>query len=415
MNPIPALLCAGCLLAGCQSARISPGMLQPEAPARRVAPPKPPADLPEVTPDLVASAIAEGVKHLLDMQEGDAKDQWPYEGVYRVKGEIPLGYRVGGTAIAVMALAHAPGYADDPPRQEAVARALRFICEGRRHPDMAIDTYEGGYDVRAWGYIEAVQCICLLKRLAIVPEDQKAPADEALAWYLDALQKIELPRTGGWNYARPPGADTLGAPSPFMTAPALQALFEARALGYEVDAAVVDRALDVLEKARTAAGSVVYSGAPTPRDDARTNNATPGAVGRMNCTESVLLLAGRSSPDRVRAAVDAFIVHWGWLEQRRAKTGTHVGPYSVAPYYFMFAHLYTAQSVEMLPPSERAEYRRRVLELMFSVRQDDGRWNDRVFDRSGAYGTAMAMLTMLQPTIKPAGWQPGAAPGGIQP
>ncbi len=51
-----------------------------------------------------ASMVGLGVTRLLAMQEGDAKDQWPYEGVYRVRGQIPIGYRVGGTSIAAMAL-----------------------------------------------------------------------------------------------------------------------------------------------------------------------------------------------------------------------------------------------------------------------------------------------------------------------
>ncbi len=63
--------------------------------------------------------------------------------------------------------------------------------------------------------------------------------DAALGWYLSALQRLEMPVTGGWNYARPPGAGTKGAPSPFMTAPALQGLFAATALGLEVDGGVV--------------------------------------------------------------------------------------------------------------------------------------------------------------------------------
>lgn len=255
---------------------------------------------------------------LLDLQEGDQKDQWPYEGVYRVRGDIPVGYRIGGTAIAVVALLNAPGYADDKPRQEAVARAVAFVCTAREHADMSIEHYEAGYDVRAWGYIEGVLCLCRLKQAGAVPAGQEAAVEDALRWYLAALQKIEMPKTGGWNYARPPGAATPGAPSPFMTGPALQALFEAAALGYPVDPAVVERGLTVLEKARMASGSVIYSGQADEKSVDRLGNATPGAVGRMNCTESVLMLAGRSTPDRVRAAVDAFIVHWGWLDQRRA-------------------------------------------------------------------------------------------------
>ena len=125
----------------------------------------------------------------------------------------------------------------------------------------------------------------------------------------------------------------------------------------------------------------------------------------MLAAETALFLAGRSSADRVRGAVDAFIVHWEWLDKRRAQTGTHVAPYGVAPYYFYYAHYFAAQAIELLPEHERDEYRRRYRELLFSVRLADGTWNDRVFERSSAYGTAMSMMSLMMPEMDaPAGW-----------
>ena len=56
-------------------------------------------------------------------------------------------------------------------------------------------------------------------------------------------------------------------------------------------------------------------------------------------------------------------------------------------------------AVELLPASERAEYRRRLNELLLSVRGEDGSWNDRVFASSAGYGTSMALLALLQPTL----------------
>jgi hypothetical protein len=78
----------------------------------------------------------------------------------------------------------------------------------------------------------------------------------------------------------------------------------------------------------------------------------------------------------------------------------------IAPYYFYYAHYYAAQAIELLPATERPEYRRRVQELIFRTREDDGSWNDRVFPRSAAYGTAMATMSLLMPeTEKPAEWK----------
>src|SRR5262249_58927817 len=191
-----------------------------------------------------------------------------------------------------------------------------------------------------------------------------------------------------------------------MTAPSLQALFEAKKAGYAVDEGVVTRALDYLESARAPDGAIMYSGdAKTRRDP------VPGAVGRMLATESVLYLAGRGSQANVRGAIDAFIVHWEWLDKRRAQPRTHEPPYMIAPYYFYYAHYYAAFAVELLPQNERAEYRRRINDLLFATRHEDGSWNDRVFPRSANFGTSMALLAMHMPEAeKPAGWPQTGAP-----
>ena len=78
-----------------------------------------------------------------------------------------------------------------------------------------------------------------------------------------------------------------------------------------------------------------------------------------------------------------------------AKPGTHEGPYNIAPYYFYYAHYYAAQAIEMLPEKSRAKERDRLLEVVLKTRDEDGTWNDRVFDRSKNYGTAMVVLALI--------------------
>ena len=379
------------------------------ASAQDAPPPAAPSAAPKAEqpagPDLNA-AVGDCVKSLLAMQEtldeGKDKAEWPYEGVYRVKGEIPVGYRVGGTAITATALLRAPGYAEDAERQAAVDRAVGFVCESINHPLMSEADYDAGYDVRGWGYCYALHFLCELKASAALTEARREGVEKAISFYLSSIQKTEIPEVGGWNYARPPGRDKVAQSSAFMTPAVLQVLFAAKALGYEVDPEVVKRGLDALERSRTASGAFAYAG----DGDKVRREGVPGAVGRMVISETTLMLAGRSDAVRVRGALDAFIVHWEWLNKRRAQPGTHVAPYGVAPYYFYFAHYYAAQAVEMLPERERDEYRRRINELLFSVRQEDGTWNDRVFKRTANFGTSMAVMAILMPkTARPAGWQ----------
>jgi hypothetical protein len=393
------------------------------------------AEVPDID-----GAVAESVALLISLQEGapdggekGEPSEWPYEGVYLSGGQIPIGYRVGGTAICASALVQAPGYADDAERHGPIARATRFILDGRGEPLMDPAERDGaGYDVRGWGYTYALRYLLILEENEQAPEGMEAEVTSAIEWYVEAIQQTEIPKVGGWNYA---GSRRRGEPypmSPFMTAPTLQALFQARRAGYEVDDAVVERALAALERARTPIGSFVYAGSAERRGE-----SVPGSMGRMLASETTLLLAGRGSVDRVRGAIDAFIVHWEHFDKRRQQTGTHVPPYGIAPYYFYYAHYYAAQAVEQLPEEERPEYRRRLHELIFRTRLPvdsveagggagggikdgaaagfgagaPGGWNDRVFPRSMNYGTAMCVLALLEPeTRSPARWITSAQP-----
>lgn len=364
--------------------------------------PTPPA-LQPVSAESRAAAITEGVKLLLAKQEADeasgAIALWPYEGVYRVRGEIPVGYRVGGTSIACLALLQAPGLADDADRQAAIGRSARFVVDAIKHPLMD-PGYDGGYDVRGWGYTYGLKFLLAYRTALKVPEDLAVGVEDAIQFYIHGIEQTEIPKAGGWNYARPAGREKVAPPSPFMTGPTLEALYEAHAAGYDVDAKVVSRALDALDAARTPSGSYVYAGS------AGRGEPTPGSVGRMLASETALYLAGRSDQTRLRGAIDAFLVHWPWLDQRRQKNGTHEGPYGIAPYYYYYAHLAAARAIEMLPAMERGEYRRRYAEVLFATREEDGSWNDRVFPRSSAFGTSMAMLSLMAPEAKaPARWE----------
>lgn len=370
-------------------------------------PPQEPA--PQDAGPGLEESVAAAVAFLLEVQEGEDRSEWPYEGVYRVQGRIPIGYRVGGTGIVGLALLEAADYDRDRARREAVERATRFVVRALEHPQMNPD-YDGGYDVRGWGHCYGLAFLLRLQKQSRIPEGMEEPVDAAIRKYVSALLATECPGRGGWNYARPQGKDTVAPASSFMTAPCLQSLFEAAAQGYAVDEAVLTRALSELEGARTPSGAVIYRISPGAATGPGAG-ATPGAVGRMAIVESTLFLAGRSDPSRLRGAVDAFLVHWEWLEKRRARRGTHEGPYGIAPYYFYFAHYYAAQAIELLPEAERAEYRRRLRERIFATRDSGGSWNDRVFERSANFGTAMSVLALRMPQAgPPAAWRPASDP-----
>ena len=388
-------LCAAGALAGC-GPDATYALWQPaddtgtgaEAPAEPVEP-----ALIDVTDAMQADAVRIGVGRLVEMEEGPNRGEWPYEGVYRVRRQIPIGYRVGGTAIVCHAMLEAPGWAEDQARREAFGRGIRFVLASREHPLINPD-YDGGYDVRGWGYTTALGTLARALEFEQLPDELRASVTEGANWYLDAIEATEIPEAGGWNYARRRGKDAVSPPSSFMTAMTVLAILDAKNAGLEIDQAVLERALAFLEASRADSGEYVYSGTAAQRRP----GGVPGATGRMLVSEVALHRAGRGDADRLVGAIDLFVEHWGELEKRRAKPGTHEPPYGVAPYYFYFAHRYAAEAVELVGEELRPEKRAVVLSLLWRTRDEaNGTWNDRVFDRSANYGTAMSVLAILAP------------------
>lgn len=370
----------------------------------------------EAAPLDLTAATELAVKGLMQLYEGDNNDEWPYEGVYREdRGNLPVGYRIGGTSIVCLGMIAAPGYPRDEARQAAVEKGLKFVLGALEHDRMS-KAFIGGYDVRGWGHIYALQMLLHLTDQEFVPKELAAEVKKKTAWLVGALVESAIPTAGGWNYSR-----RAGYPSPnnrastFMTPAALQALFHAKARGHGVPDGVVNEALAALDRARSKEGGYGYGAAQGSRNDVADAelgmmDKTPGSAARATICESTLLLAGRGDLARLQSAIDRFFEHWDDLAVRKSQRGTHIKPYGIAPYYFLFGHVYAAQAIELLPDGGlRQEYRARMQKVLARSREDDGTWNDRQFARSAGYGTAMALLTMHMSRLpKPAKWRPDA-------
>ncbi|MBL8727008.1 MAG: hypothetical protein JNM25_01165 [Planctomycetes bacterium] len=371
-----------------------------------------------VAPLDLDATTAGAVAVMLSLQEGEDDDQWPYEGVYREdRGQLPVGYRVGGTSIACLGLIAAPGYANDAKRRAAVERGLAFVLKTLDAPRMQ-PGFLGTYDVRGWGHIYALQLLLHLQDHGLVPEAMQADVQGRVAWLTEVLVDSAIPKAGGWNYSRPRGYKSpRNSASTFMTAPALQALFHARARGHEVSEQVVTEALDALERSRAKPGGYAY-GAPAESqanvDEQALSmmNRTPSSAARAAACETTLLLAGRGDPRRLERAVELFFAHWDDLAVRKSQLGTHIEPYGIAPYYFLYGHLYAAQAIEQIADGDtRERLRTKLREVLAKSREADGGWNDRQFGRSAGYGTALALLVLHMPNLpKPEPWSPAVTP-----
>jgi hypothetical protein len=335
----------------------------------------------------VDAYVQTGVEQLVSMQEEGGA--WPYEGVYRVRGRIPLGYQIGGTSLVGMALLY--GASDDDLTADNVRLGgLDFVLDHLGEKKMELST-ANKYDVRIWGQTCALEYFCHL----LATNRAGKRRDEVASWIprlADTIVAEELAK-GGWNYAG------RRAHASFVTAPVAQALLLAREHGATVPDEVLDRAESALLASRSENGAFHYSGTGVSRSGKTRRAKLPGSIARSAVCETTLALLGTGSTDAIMSAVAAFHEHWDELEKRRKKTGTHVGEYGIAPYYFYYAHRYAAQAIEMLPEAKRSAERDRLLEKILRTRDPDGTWNDRVFPRSRNFGTAMVVLALVADTI----------------
>ncbi len=323
--------------------------------------------------------IQVAASRLIEIQESDGA--WPYEGVYRVSRQIPVGYRIGGTAIVCQSLLES-SLDDRASADKAIVRGLDLILKELEHPLMKSSQVDR-YDVRVWGHIYALDLFCRLHESPLVAER----AESVNGWIeklIATLAEEELTE-GGWNYA------SRGRHASFVTAPALQALISAKSIGKLVPPELFERGAKILLASRSENGAFHYSGT----QDANGREAqVPGAIARDAIGETTLWQLGHGDAKRLKASIDDFHLHWDELEKRRQKTGTHEPPYNVAPYYFYFGHRYLAQSIALLPADQQITEYAKFEHALLKTLDADNTWNDRVFPRSRAFGTAMSLLAL---------------------
>lgn len=328
--------------------------------------------------------IERSVGRLIEIQEKDGA--WPYEGVYRVGGKIPVGYRIGGTAIVCSALLDAP-IKDRTKADEAIRRGIKLILKELEHRLMKVSVVNT-YDVRVWGHIYALEILVRLKS-----SGRFTDLDSEVQPWIDKLVPIlvkEQLDDGGWNYA------SRNQQACFVTAPALQALMLARATGIEIEDSVFDRGVKALSASRGENGAFSYSGTTGVMGG---REKMPGSIARNAICESTLLMLDQGDTQHLQTAIEAFHEHWDELEKRRKKTGTHVPPYGIAPYYFYYGHRYLAQSIELLPAELHDREYKRFEAVLRKTMDEDNTWNDRVFERSRAFGTAMSVLALSRNAV----------------
>lgn len=264
--------------------------------------------------------------------------------------------------------------------------AARASLAGRAPP------YYMTYEV--WSDALALELVAdLLEAGASETEALRALGAELAA----ALATRQRPN-GGWSYFQAVSLDE-GALEPeqsisFVTATVVLALVRAHEAGIELDEQRIEQGLDALEAMRSETGVFAYM---LWNFQARAPDETKlaGAAGRAPLCELALLRAGRSDPERLRAALAQFFEHSAGLAREAGKALMHCGPEGQGCHYVLYDYASAARAIAALPATDQKRYRGRLLALVEATRRTDGAFCDGPV-LGPASGTALALLAFAE-------------------
>ena len=358
-----------------------------------------------VTAENIESAIRRGADFLLADQNKDGS----WGSATRTKelniyASIPgshQAFRAACTAMAIEALWES-GLADsDPKVQESIDRAEAYLFEKlervrRAEPDLI-------YNV--WTHIYSIQALARMSQQKPDDEVRQGRIKDLIANQLDRLRRYESV-DGGWGYydfrygtKRPSSSSTS-----FVSAAGLVAFYDAKQAGFAMPEDITKRAIASIQRQRKSNNTYVYSEPHKMRPMGSINRAG-GSLGRsQSCNIALRLHGDKTITDEVLVEwLDRLTARNGWLDIGRKRPRPHEAWFAVAGYFFYFGHYYAARCIEDLPtdtPEQQATVRRQKNQLaaiLLRLQERDGSWWDfPLYDYHQPYGTAFAMLSLVE-------------------
>ncbi|MBI3297758.1 MAG: hypothetical protein HYZ75_06315 [Elusimicrobia bacterium] len=329
---------------------------------------------PEVTPELVQTAISRGVAYLQKTQRRDGS--W---GVGYVTGPaLDTDYvRVAVTGLVLDALEHNGG------ERGLIERGHRFVVDrGLADPD-EVDTHGSNMNHRLYALAYGL-------RAALLPgaaeEDRKRNVQD----FIFEIERM-VGRTGGTEYNRSivPGTPRYSAAS-FQLGMLVQSLQEAKRQGYKVPDFVLNSLLDEIQKSRGADATYPY----------RARTAQEGSldgISRDPLLETLLIEAGRIKPgdnkeltrfsenskDLLKVLDDEEAFH-------------HEDTHYWAKYYVLFGYLNASEALlKRFPDGDKRDaIAKKFAAELLSIQQPDGRVVDSRWAAGPNYGTASFILAL---------------------
>jgi len=343
------------------------------------------------------AALERGVAFLLNDQNPDGSWGGPRAAVYTFTGpvwsnpETHRSWKVATTGLACLAVLEA---GRGPAAGQAADHAIDYLLE-----NAAVKRPSDWDTMNSWAYIYGLQALaraCVEPPCADQPRQSRCRAVGQTL--LAKLAECQAPN-GGWGYLEfnVPRTPRQQWATSFTTAAAVIAMLDARQAGFEVDPAMLRRAVRGIERCRLPSGAYTYSVQviADPRHSEWIDQVK-GSLGRIQVCNLALRLAGREvSAATIRTGLDNLFRHHRFLDIARNKPIPHENFYLNSGYFYLFGHYYAARLLRQLPPAERNVYWPRLRYEVVKLQQRDGSmWDYDMHAYHKPYGTAFGVLTL---------------------
>jgi len=354
-----------------------------------------------VGPEDVALAIRTGLQFLVASQNEDGSWGGVKNATFTSAFGNPATYRcwqIGASGLATRAMLE---LGDSAEHEATVDRGLDFLMAN------ASPVRPAEWDVdNNWALIYALDSVAkALQHPRYAEGHEKTDAlREAGQKLLAGLKKYQSPR-GGWGYYANPNAGWRPEwATSFTTAAAVLAIIEAREAGLSIDDKVLAAGVRAVKRSRLPNKAYDYNVSAIPRHmRLESINQVKGSLGRIQVCNLALYRAGEEiTEDDLVWGLVQFVKHHKFLDVARNKPIPHEAYYANAAYFYLFAHYYAAQVLELLPAEKRARFAPHIQAGVLRARQKDGSmWDFWIASNSRAYGTAFGAMG-LELTVPPA-------------
>jgi hypothetical protein len=343
--------------------------------------------------------IRRGVAFLLQDQNSEGSWGGPREAVYTFTGavwsnpETHRSWKVATTGLCCLALLETER---TEASLQAADRAVDYLIE-----HAAVKRPSEWDTMNGWAYMYGLQALARAygdPRYAETPRRARCrQTGELLLRKLAECQALN----GGWGYLEfdPPRTRHQQWATSFTTAAAIIAMEDARAIGFDVDDDVIQRAVRGVARCRLPSGAYTYS-IPAIADPRHSEwiDQIKGSLGRIQVCNLALLLAGREVPEqRIRQGLEHLFRHHRFLDIARNRPIPHETFYLNSGYFYLFGHYYAARLVNQLPAELRGKYWPRLRFEVAKLQQEDGSMYD--YDMHAyhkPYGVAFGLLTLAE-------------------